>query len=159
MVCRMSNTMSGEQIHATTGISARTVRRVKELKQRTGGVVSHNPFIGCRHELDGHDIKYLLSRLDHQPELSLGELRKALETTRGVYVSEATISRTLKQQCYSKKSITRSAAEASDEARARFIMMAAGSNEYRPNYFVYVDETGVNSHTLRRRLGWAPVGA
>jgi transposase len=101
------------------------------------------------------DLKFLLAVVRAQPKSYLDELQTRLWQSRGVAVSLATLSRTLYRLGYSRKSVSREAAQRDEFLRAIW------RSEYAdlPFWcFVWLDESGLDDRGHVRTDGWAPVG-
>ncbi|KAI5988120.1 hypothetical protein F5J12DRAFT_728251, partial [Pisolithus orientalis] len=77
---------------------------VFQLFQLTG-LVMKKPCSGSGHphSLTAHDVQYLLSCIDHTPNMYLSELQYHCEQARGVCVSESTIKHTLWRHGFPQK--------------------------------------------------------
>ena len=87
--------------------------------ERTGEVTrSVKPATECiAHE---HDVFVLMQIVLERPSVYLHELQRALAQTTGMFVSEATICRTLKHFGFSRKKMKYTALQRSDLIRAEY---------------------------------------
>ena len=88
-----------------------------------------------------------------RPSIYLDEIQQELESAHGLFVSIATISRTLARMEISKKSLSRRASEQNEGLRTLWEMELA-----RFNLFVFIDESAVDNKTVQRTQGWPTVG-
>ncbi|KAI0365358.1 hypothetical protein BV20DRAFT_938165 [Pilatotrama ljubarskyi] len=101
LILTMLAHLSPKKIADVTGISARTIRRVRQTYRETGQV-SRKPLVNGRpRELTG--VEYLESLIERQPDLMLSELRDQLEAAYGIEVDVTTISRSLHRRGYTHK--------------------------------------------------------
>ncbi|KAJ8579802.1 hypothetical protein M405DRAFT_711229, partial [Rhizopogon salebrosus TDB-379] len=91
----MSAHMSPRAIAQATHTSYRTVNRVLRLSRLTGAVISKPLESGRPRLLTAADVSYLLSCIEHTPDIFLFELQHLLRDARDVEVSQVTIERTL----------------------------------------------------------------
>ncbi|EUC57295.1 DDE family endonuclease [Rhizoctonia solani AG-3 Rhs1AP] len=157
LLLRMSRVLSREELEYASGVNRRTIRRINYLQRTTGDVVRYTILNGRPRVLSALDVEYIWNCVDHTPDSTLDEIRVKLEEERGTFVSATTVGRCLKRMNYSTKLVTRKALEANEQSKAQFVA-EVGNGEYRPYHFVFVDETALNKHTMRRRLGRSPIG-
>ncbi|KAG8926769.1 hypothetical protein FRC01_008402 [Tulasnella sp. 417] len=93
--------------------------------------------------------------IERRPDIYLSELQENLEAARGIITTMSTIQRTLLRRGFSRKRVTRDAAEQSEDARDRYLLQVG---QYDPEMLVFVDESAYNRHVSRRTYGWAPIG-
>lgn len=143
-----------EEIAQRINSSISTVYRILRQYNHTNTVLpSASP--GRPRILSTEDIEFISSLLDDTPVLFLDEIQDQLEEVRGVHVSLATLSRTLRNMSLSNKSISKKAAERDDLLRATWV---AEWGDLPVESFVWLDESSVDDLTNQRRRGWAPVG-
>ena len=141
----------------TFKVSLGFVHRVVDLYRRYGQVTDPDvtPHRG-RCILTAADEEYICSLIRAQPSIYLDEIQQELESTCGVFVSIATISRTLARMQISKKSLSRSAAECNEELWTLWEIEVAQLDD--PDLFVFLDESAVDNKTVQRSQGWSAVG-
>ncbi|KAG8945188.1 hypothetical protein FRC04_001167 [Tulasnella sp. 424] len=123
---------------------------------RRSGLLVARPFnIGRPRELNALDCAFLEGCIERQPDIYLSELQEKLEDARGVVTSVSTIHRTLLRRGFTRKRVTREAAERSEDARDQYLLQVG---QYDPEMLVFVDESAYNRHVSRRTYGWAPMG-
>ena len=138
-------------------VSAGFVHHVVDLHRKYGQVT--DPYAQPRR---GHrvltfaDEDYIRALIEARPSIYLDEIREALFTERGVYVSLPTISRTLARMQCSKKSLSRRAAERNERLRILWELEISELDD--PNLFVFIDESAVDNRTVQRPSGWSVVG-
>jgi transposase len=105
--------------------------------------------------LNEHDVRWLLSVLRANPAVFLDEIQVRLRTDRHVWVSIATISRTLARYGWSHKKLSKQAAERNAFLRAVWL---AEYGHLPASCFVWMDESGVDDRDHFRNWGWSPYG-
>jgi transposase len=105
--------------------------------------------------LNDDDIRHILSILSAKPTLFLDEIQERLWTERDVWVSISTISRVLDRVGWSKKRLSREAAERNHLLRCAW-KAKYGSIPMR--CFLWIDESGIEDRDHLRRDGWSPLG-
>lgn len=141
----------------TFEVSLGFVHRVVNLYRRNGEVTDREatPRRG-RRILTATDEDCIRSLIRAQPSIYLDEIQQELQSACGVFVSIATISRTLARMEISKKSLTRNAAERNDELRTLWEIELSHFDD--PDLFVFIDESAVDNKTVQRSQGWSSVG-
>lgn len=79
--------MTSKAIAQVTGYSRRTVSRVLRLSQLTGSVVRTLLESDRSRLLTAQDVAYLISCVEHTPDIFLSELQSALREVRDIEVS------------------------------------------------------------------------
>ena len=102
------------------------------------------------------DEDFIRSLMRAQPSIYLDEIQQELESVLGLFVSIATISRTLARMEISKKSLSRRAAERNEELRTLWELELTQLSD--PDLFVFIDESAVDNRTVQRSQGWSAVG-
>ena len=98
-------------------------------------------------------LKELLPR---KPDRRLDELAAFLREEFDVEVLTSTISRSLKAEGWSKKTIWRKAKEQNADLRDKYLHELTTFASY---HLVYIDESGCNRRIGFRRTGWSPMGS
>ncbi|KAI0757492.1 hypothetical protein C8Q80DRAFT_1080251, partial [Daedaleopsis nitida] len=88
--------------------------------------------------------------VEDNPVLFLDEIQTELEESRGIRVSLATISRTLRNLSLSLKKVSKAAVERNELLRATWL---AEWGDLPAEYLVWVDESSVDDLTNQRRRG------
>jgi transposase len=138
--------------------SARTVRRVRQNYNMYGSVVPPRRGPSGRPRVfDRQAVDYLLEVLSAQPDIFLDELADMLLETQerqdgNQRVCLATISAMLKREGITRKRISKIARERNRRKRLQYVLDTA---DYRPDQFVFLDETRKDDHTTYRRYGRA----
>jgi transposase len=152
--------LRGETMRSTAeafNVSLGFVHRILNFHQRFGQI--ENPYTAPRHGrriITTADEDFIRSLTRARPSIYLDEIQHELESVRGVFVSVATISRTLVRMGVSKKSLSRSAAERNEELRTLWELELPRLND--PDLFVFLDESAVDNKTVQRSSGWSAVG-
>ncbi|KAJ2932106.1 hypothetical protein H1R20_g5000, partial [Candolleomyces eurysporus] len=152
----MSFYLGSKQIEQATGISQRTVNRVRQLARSTGSVVRNPLQTGRSRALNSLHLAYAEGLIERTPDLYIFELQEQLEEAYGLHVDPTTISRSLKRAGFTRKKLNRPAIERNEELRAQY--QAFVGENYSPEQLVFVDESACNRNTTKRSHGWAPVG-
>jgi len=141
----------------TFKVSLGFVHRVVDLYRRYGQVtdLDATPRRGHR-TLTTTDEECILSLTRAQPSIYLDEIQQELESGCGVFVSIATISRTLARMQILKKSLLCRAAERNEELRTLWEIELAQLDD--PDLFIFIDESAVDNKTVQRSQGWSAVG-
>jgi transposase len=153
---RFEQHMTAREIAILAGCSESTVYDVLRLHRDYGQV--NNPFArtkGRARILSQADIHYIHALLQANPSLYLDELQEQLLAARDVDISIATISRTLRNIALSHKQVTKKAAERNEHLRATW---QAQWGHIPAEYFIWIDEAGVDDKTNQRDSGWAQLG-
>ena len=139
------------------GCKDRVVYKILATHRDTGGVRYAPSFLprGRPRTLDNHDIDYISGLLAANPTLYLNKIQEKLESTHGVDVSIATISRTLDQLALSNKQVSKVAAEHNELLWATWV---AAHGHIPKEYFVFLDESSVDDLTGQRQKGWSQIG-
>jgi len=138
-------------------VSLGFVHRVVDLYRGCGQVV--DPYAAPRRGhriLAAEDEDYIRSLIRVQPSIYLDEIQQELQSACGVFVSLATISRTLARMQISKKSLSRRAAERNEELRTLWELELTQFDD--PGLFVFIDESAVDNRTVQRSQGWSAIG-
>jgi len=109
---------------------------------------------GRRRVLDTIDMLFIQEIIEVNPSIYLDELQHKLAIARNVYVSIATISRTLSRMGLTRKAVSRRATERNDSVRMLWEMEMA--QYVNPDMFVFLDESAVDGLTGMRANGWSP---
>ncbi|KAJ7484965.1 hypothetical protein B0H11DRAFT_1685311, partial [Mycena galericulata] len=96
------------------------------------------------------DLDYLSGLLDANPTWYLDELQEKLYDSRGVDVSIATLSRTIRRLAIMKKKVAPEAIERNELLRATW---QAVNGDIPMEYFVWLDEASVDARTHQRSSG------
>ncbi|KAI0746405.1 Homeodomain-like protein [Daedaleopsis nitida] len=99
--------MSDKAIKSITGISIRTIKRLRQTYRQTGDLGWIPVSNGRPRALDGLDARFLEGCIERQPDAMLAELQTWLLEICNIQASLPTIERTLKRQGFTRKMITR----------------------------------------------------
>jgi transposase len=145
-----------EDIATLVGCSVRTVYSVLACWRDWKEVC--NPLAckrGAPRLLDKADLRYIRGAIEARPKIYLDELQEELAYARGVEVSIATLSQTLRRMAYSYKRVSRAALERNEDLRAIWI---AEYGDIPREFFVWLDESSIDDSTNHRHNGWALTG-
>jgi len=141
------------EIIRTFEVSRATIKRYLKLRRETGEVRAKA--IPGRPSKKGAALQAgLLSQLEAYPDATLAEHCHLWETTQGVHVSSATMSRAIQCLAWTRKKKTLRASEQKEEDRAAWREQAQTLDTGK---LVFVDECGSNI-ALTRLYGRAPKG-
>ncbi|KAJ3996542.1 hypothetical protein F5050DRAFT_1534162, partial [Lentinula boryana] len=139
------------EIAVDLAMPLRVVQRVVQIWNEIGEVCKGRK--GGRPQILHHNhCKFLVTLLEHSPDLYLDELQLELSIQYGVDVSLPTIYRTLTHLGYSNKKLSKKAAERLQHKRTNFIMQIKDEPYER---LVCADESSVNLLTTYRQNGWS----
>ncbi|KAJ3713251.1 hypothetical protein DFJ43DRAFT_961584, partial [Lentinula guzmanii] len=130
----------------------RVVQRVLYLWKEIGEVCKGRKGRGRAQILNCSQCQMLVALLEHSPDIFLDELQLELSTQYGIEVSLATMTRTLTRLGYSRKKLSKHAAECLQHKVNTFIMQIKDEPFER---LVCADEAAVNIHTTYRENGWS----
>ena len=102
-------------------------------------------------------LQYLLSLVQHTPDIHLSELQQLLKTQRGAPVSKPTIWRSLRRAGYSRKKTSISVLEQNEDARCQYLL-TVGSG-FSAEQLVFVDESACNQITTRWPYTWSLISS
>jgi len=139
-------------------VSLGFVHSVVSCHQRFGQVTDPRlRFNGRPRALDDGDLSFIRAVIDAQPSIYLDELQHKLAAIRDIQVSLATISRTLSHLGLTRKGLSRKANECNEDVRLLWELDMAQYKD--PEMFVFLNESAVDGHTVRRASGWSMAGA
>lgn len=144
------------EIAGLAGCSERTVYDILAQFRQFGEPA--NQLAQPRHRprvLETSDVQYVVSLLQANPSLYLDELQHRLSIGREIDVSISTLSRTLRRISLSHKSVAREAAERNDLLRNTWWAECA---DIPKEYWVWLDEAGVDDLSNQRTAGWSLLG-
>ena len=92
-------------VHKYTGISVRSIKRLRSTHRRTGEVSNKPIAPGRPRDLTSMQTQFLSDCVDRTPDMALAELQIELKDVCGVDTSISTIARTLQRQGYTMKTV------------------------------------------------------
>lgn len=135
--------------------SKNAIKAISANLQRFGTTVAPHNGVGRPKRMTGEMLAALRRRLSEQPDLYLDEIADFRWEEYHVRLSRSTISRSLKEARWSYKVTRHIAQERNGDLRDEYQTEIAA---FRPDHFVFVDESGANGRDGLRRRGWAPLG-
>ena len=141
---------SARYIGRSLSISERTVNRIVSKFTRFGDIAPQRQQHGPSSLLSDFEKVTVLQSLLEQPGIYLREVQEELFSI-GSVVSLSTICRTAKRLGLSRQRLKRIAMQRSEIQRARFL---CDREEFRPDMFIFVDETGSNRRNSLRMYGY-----
>jgi len=152
-----SGGVSMREVARLLNVSLGLVHNVVSCYQRSGQVTSPRPQLYGRHRvLNDGDLSFIHEVTSAWPSIYLDELQYKLATVRRVQVSLATVSRTLARMGLTRKALSREANERNEDVRLLWELDMAQYVD--PEVFVFLDESAVDNHTVRRAGGWSAAG-
>ena len=127
------------QIARNLSISIGTVHNVLKLFEETGEVSPKKPEREDMRKIDNSDELFILGLLLENPSLYPGEICQRIDSTFGIQVTPSTVCRIIQRNGFTRKKVQQVAKQRSVEFRGRFF---AEVQHYRPEQFVWVDESG-----------------
>ena len=147
---------TGDQIAKVAGCSSQSVSAIRSNIRAFGS--PRAPFTaspGRPRSITPTMFDALEELLLRKPDRQLDELATFLREEFDVEVSASTISRTLKVEGWSKKTIRRKAKEQNADLRDKYLHELTTFASY---HLVYIDESGCDRRVSFRRTGWSPIG-
>ena len=147
---------TADQIAQVAGCSSRSVKAIRSNVRAFGNPSA--PFtapIGRSRIITPVMFDALKELLLGKPDRQLDELAAFLQDDFDVEVSKSTISRTLKAEGWSKKTIRRKAKEQNEDLRDKY---AHELTAFASHHLIYIDESGCDKRVGFRRTGWSPLG-
>jgi transposase len=152
-----SGGISMREVARLLNVSLGFVHHVVSCYQEFGQVNDPRPRRYGRHRvLDNDDLSFIREVISAQPTIYLDELQYKLATVRGVRVSLATVSQSLSRMGLTRKVLSREAGERNEAVRLLWELDMAQYTD--PEMFVFLDESAVDKHTVRRANGWSAAG-
>ncbi|KAJ7157860.1 hypothetical protein C8R43DRAFT_368562 [Mycena crocata] len=111
---------------------------------------------GRRRILQTVDVDLLIGLIERTPDMYLYEMQQELLQLCNINVSLHVIWRALRRRGYTRKRVSRVAAQRDEQARANFQIYMALT--YRADQLVFVDEAACNRATTKRGWAWAREG-
>jgi len=147
---------TADQIAQVAGCSSRSVKAIRSNVRAFGN--PRAPFtapVGRSRIITPVMFDALKELLLRKPDRQLDELAAFLQDDFDVEVSKSTISRTLKAEGWSKKTIRRKAREQNADLRDKY---AHELTAFASHHLIYIDESGCDKRVGFRRTGWSPLG-
>jgi len=148
--------LTDSEVYEHTGISVRTLKRLRKTHRNAGGVSRKPVALGQLRDLTSIQCQFLCDCVDRQPDIALAELQTELQEVCGVDASVHTVARSLQRSGYSMKTVTRPAVERNEQDREEFRRNI--NNHYQPEHLVFAGESHFNRLTLRRPYAWSKRG-
>ena len=131
-------------------VSESTVRRIVVLFRRYGDIEPKEQRHGPHRMLSDFELVTVLQILLEQPGTYLRELQERL-LEKGSLISLPTLCRTAKRLGLTRQVMRRVMIQRSDVQRARYL---CDIQEFRPDHFVFVDETGSNRRNSLQKYSY-----
>ena len=142
------------EIASNLNVDHSTVCRVLKIFEETGNV-EPGKSSGRPKTLNVYDEFIIIENVLENPSIYLHEIKEDLRTTTGRELDESTICRFLHRNGFSRQKLRLVAQQRNQELRQRFMTECSA---YRPEMFVFVDETGSDRRNAMRKFGYSLVG-
>ena len=97
--------LTDAEVHECTGISVRSLKRLRSTHRRTGKV-SRKPLVpGRPRDLTSMQTQFLCDCVERQPDMTLAELQAELRDVCGVDTSVTTVARSLQREGFTMKTV------------------------------------------------------
>ena len=152
---RLGMERSFAEIAKSMQIAISTAHRIYKKFEETGEVgQGAKPLqaASTRSKLDDQHKLFIIALVAVNPTMYLKEICTAIHDVTGLVVSPSAVCKTLHGMGYSRKKVTQIALQRSMHFRAAFRAQVA---DYRPEYFVWVDETGCDRRNYVRKFGYS----
>ena len=134
-------------------IAPSTACEIFKRFESTGDVQpSSQPRRPSLHKLSESEERLIISLIMESPTLYLHEICKEIQKITGKLVSESTICRQLRNHGFTRKKVRMVALQRSEYLRAMFM---AEVLLYRRDQFVWIDESGCDARSYRRKFGYS----
>ena len=138
------------EVAMNLNVDPSTVWRTVQLFRKQGTV---KPTKNCgQHKLSDADKFCIMELLIERPESYLQEVCHHLHQQTGTNVTNSTICRFLQRSNFSRKTLLNVARQRSEEMCAQF---KSDCLYYQPDMLVFVDETGCDKRSAKRKFGYA----
>lgn len=157
-VLRHVHGMGIKTISDILGVKKTLVYKTLQYHKVFGVCYNINAVKGHRRRLLSHnDLAYIRNLIRYNSTIYLDEIQGKLSRARGVNVSIATLSRSLRRMRYTQKRISARALERDETLRAAF-MNYIGTIVDDPEMLMFTDESSKDERTVVRRSGWSEEG-
>ena len=97
--------LTDSEVHAFTGISVRSLKRLRNVHRRTGEV-SRKALVPSRpRNLTSMQVQFLCDCVERRPDMALAELQTELSEVCGVDTSVTTVARSLQRKGFTMKMV------------------------------------------------------
>lgn len=147
--------LSFRQVSCNLNISVGTAYNIFKLFEATGDVASTKPDRTDTRVLTGHEELMVVGLLLDNPALYLSEVCQKVSDITNVVVSAPTLCRIIHRHGLTRRKIQQIALQRSSQYRGKFM---AEVQMYKPEQFVWIDETGCDKRDSIRKYGYAMRG-
>lgn len=145
------------EIRASTGISERSLKRMRSAHREAGGVIPRRPVDSSQPRVLGAmEGNFLRGCVERRVDISLAELKTELYEVCGVDASIQTVARSLQGIGYSMRTVTHATLARSQQERKEFRALVAA--DFRPEQLVFADQSYFHRLSLRRPYAWSMGG-
>jgi transposase len=97
--------LTDSEVHEFTGISVRSLKRLRSTHRRTGAVSRKPLAAGRPRNLTSMQRQFLCECVERQPDVALAELQTELREVCGLETSVQTVARSLQQEGFTMKAV------------------------------------------------------
>jgi transposase len=97
--------LTDSEVHEFTGISIRSLKRLRSTHRRTGAVSRKPLAAGRPRNLTSMQRQFLCECVERQPDVALAELQTELQEVCGLETSVQTVARSLQQEGFTMKAV------------------------------------------------------
>jgi transposase len=149
------NKLSTQEVADTVQCSVHTIRRLKNLWQKTGDVEKLRGRAGRQKSLDDYMEQALVEIFLQNVDITMEEALEWLEEEFKRNISRMTLSRLLRRNNVTYKRLKFVAAQRNPTLRADYLMRV---EDFYDDQLVFLDESAANEFTKDRKFGWSMVG-
>ena len=144
-----------KRIASNLNVDVATVwRAVKRFHDQ--GSVEGKEHSGTSHKIGDHEQLIIIESVIENPSIYLREIKRKVEDITSKVVSESAICRYLQRSHFSRKKLSYTAAQRSEELRAKFLADIA---VYNREMLVVLDESGCDKRHTMRKFGYSLKGS
>ncbi len=147
--------LSYKKVAENLNVDPSTVQRTIQLFEATGAVSKTEHPKGHSHpfkKLTLIDEFLILELVIERPGIYLSEIQQQLRNETGTEISISTICNFLHKSGFTRQKLTRVAVQRNEELRVKF---RENVSIFRPEMFVFVDETGSDRRDTMRKFGYS----
>ncbi|CAK5283695.1 unnamed protein product [Mycena citricolor] len=150
---------STEDVASAMGVSRASIYRWEKTFESIGTATNPHACNGGRRSAINRNIMDVIHSLYKQsPDMYLEELQFYLAVKHDVAISISSLQSTLEKEGLTRKLLHKIARERDNERRCTWRECIHNNFDDQASYFVTVDETHKNEHTIQRRYGRSKLG-
>jgi transposase len=152
---RLALELAYHEVAENLSVDSSTVQRVVQRFETTG-MVSPAPYstqhAESHQKLTPIDELLIIHLVLDRPSIYLRELQQELHETTGTEVSLSAICKFLHKNGFTRRRLTKVALQRSEKERQQYV---SDLSVYKPEMFVFLDETGSDRRDAMRRFGYS----